>query len=199
MKIKDIIQKEIEAISNIPIDISLEDAVERIYEAVHLAKGKVVISGMGKAGHIGYNIAMTLSSTGTPAVFLHPSESQHGDLGMIQEKDILIVLSNSGKTREIIELLDLVKGLYPAIKTIAITGNVKSEVAEKSNTVINTGHQKEICPLELTPTASTTAMTVIGDILVILLMERIGFTKEDYAKRHHSGYLGKKARGETNE
>lgn len=196
MKIKEIIEKEIEALRNIPIDISLEDAVERIFYAVHQKKGKVIISGMGKAGHIGYNIAMTMSSTGTPAVFLHPSEAQHGDLGILQKNDILIVLSNSGKTREIIELLDLAKGLNPEIKSIAITGDKESEVARKSDTIISTGHQREICPLELTPTASTTAMTVIGDILVILLMEEIKFSKGDYALRHHSGYLGKKARGE---
>ena len=196
-RIKEIIAKEIEAISSIPLDNSIELAVDEIYEAVHENRGKVIISGMGKAGHIGYNIAMTLSSTGTPSVFLHPSEAQHGDLGILQDEDILIVISNSGKTREIIELIDLAKGLNFSITTISITGNNESEVAKKSDVRISIGEQEEICPLGLTPTASTTAMTVIGDILVILLMEKINFTKEEYASRHHGGYLHLKATGQV--
>jgi arabinose-5-phosphate isomerase len=200
MEIKEIIKKEMEAISRIPLDKdNIQEILNNIYEFIHEEqneiRGKVVISGMGKAGHIGYNIAMTLSSTGTPAVFLHPSEAQHGDLGIIQNRDVLIVISNSGKTREIIELIDLAMNLELDIMTVSITGNKESEVAKKTDFTINIGEQKEICPLGLTPTASTTAMTVIGDILVIKLMEMIGFTKEEYAKRHHGGYLNLKARG----
>ena len=112
-KIQSLINKEIEAIQNIPIDGVIEGAIDLIYEQVHQKKGKVVVSGMGKAGQIGLNIATTLSSTGTPAIFLHPSESQHGDLGMVQENDVMLLISNSGKTREIIELEYLVKNLLP--------------------------------------------------------------------------------------
>jgi len=193
-KIKDLIDKEVEAILNIPIDGVIEKALDLIHEQVHIKRGKVVVSGMGKAGQIGVNIATTLSSTGTPAIFLHPSESQHGDLGMVQENDIMFLISNSGKTREIVELEFLVKNLHPDIKIIGLTGHPDGALSEFSDVVLNTGNPKEICPLGLTPTTSTTTMTVVGDVLVTLLMERIGFTKEEYAKRHHSGYLGDKAR-----
>ncbi|MCH2214133.1 MAG: SIS domain-containing protein [Flavobacteriales bacterium] len=193
-KISSLISREIEAIRNIPIEGAVEQAVDLIYEQVHNKGGKVVISGMGKAGQIGVNIATTLSSTGTPAYFLHPSEAQHGDLGIIQKNDIVLAISNSGKTRELIELNYLVHRLYPDIKFIVLTGQNKSELAKNANVVLWTGGPEEICPLGLTPTTSTTVMTVAGDILVVLLMEKIGFTKEEYAKRHHSGYLGQKAK-----
>ena len=196
-RIKDIIQKEIEAIQNIPLDGNIEKAVDLIFDKVHNKGGKVVISGMGKAGQIGVNIGTTLSSTGTPAIFLHPSESQHGDLGIIQPNDVLFLISNSGKTREILELEFLARKLYPEIKIISLTGKETSELSEKCDININTGGPVEVCPLGLTPTTSTTCMTVVGDSLVILLMEKIGFTKEEYAKRHHSGYLGQKARKEV--
>lgn len=195
-KVKNLISKEIEAIQNIPIDGVIQNAIDLIEESVHQKNGKVVVSGMGKAGQIGVNIATTLSSTGSPAIFLHPSEAQHGDLGMVQENDIMILISNSGKTRELIELEFLVKKLYQNIKIIAITGNKEGELAKLSDVVLSTGNPAEICPLGLTPTTSTTAMTVVGDILVVLLMEKIGFTKKEYAKRHHSGYLGTRARNE---
>ena len=193
-KVQSLIQQEIEAIQNIPIDGVIEDAIDIIYEQVHLKKGKVVISGMGKAGHVGFNIATKLSSTGTPAVFIHPSESQHGDLGLVQENDVLILISNSGKTREIIELEHLVKRLYPNIRLIALTGNLEGELSNLCDVVLHTGNPKETGPFGLTPTVSTTVMSVVGNILVVLLMEKIGFTKDEYAKRHHSGYLGQKAR-----
>lgn len=193
-EIFDIIQQEINAIKNIPLDGSFDKAIALIHEQVHVKKGKVVISGMGKAGQIGHNISTTLASTGTPAVFLHPSESQHGDLGIVQENDILILISNSGKTREIIELEILVKRLYPNIKIIGLTGNLEGDLAQFSDVTLYTGGPKEVCPLGLTPTTSTTTMTVVGDILVVQLMKKINFTKEEYAKRHHSGYLGQKAR-----
>jgi len=193
-KIDDLILKEIEAISRIPLrDDSIEYAIRLIYKAVHVNGGKVIISGMGKAGQIGNNIATTLSSTGTPSVFIHPAEAQHGDLGLIQKNDIVILISNSGKTREVIEFRELVRNLYPEMKVILLVG--KDEKIIDSNCIIQTGYPKEICPLELSPTTSTTVMTVIGDIIVVLLMEKIKFTKEDYAKRHHGGYLGKKSKG----
>ena len=195
-KISALIEKEIEAIRNIPIEGSVEKAVELIYEQVHQKDGKVIVSGMGKAGQIGVNIATTLSSTGTPAFFLHPAEAQHGDLGIIQKNDIVIAISNSGKTRELVELDFLAHRLHPDIKFIVLTGKKDSELAEKADVVLWTGGPEEICPLGLTPTTSTTVMTVAGDILVVLLMEKIGFTKQEYAKRHHSGYLGQKAKEE---
>lgn len=195
-KIKDLIAKEIEAIQNIPVDGSIYQAVELIYEQVHLRNGKVVVSGMGKAGQIGDNIATTLSSTGTCAVFIHPAEAQHGDLGVLQKNDVLLAISNSGKTREVVELEFLARRLYFEMKMIVLTGSADSELADKADVVLYTGGPKEICPLGLTPTTSTTVMTVAGDLLVVLLMEKIGFTKAAYAMRHHSGYLGQKAKEE---
>ncbi len=192
--IQNILNKEIEAIQNIPVDGSFSTSLDLIHEAVHKNKGKLVISGMGKAGQIGHNIATTFASTGTPSIFLHPSESQHGDLGILQDNDILLLISNSGKTREIIELIYLAKQLYPEVKIIALTGNLDSELVEKADVSLFTGGPDEVGPLGLTPTTSTTCMTVIGDILVSGMIEKIGFTKQDYAKRHHSGYLGQKAR-----
>ena len=149
---------------------------------------------MGKAGQIGINIAQTLCSTGTPAVYLHPSEAQHGDLGILCKHDVLILLSNSGKTREISELIMLSRILQPKVKVISITGKIDSPLAIQSDVVLHTGDSEEICPLGLTPTISTTLMTVIGDIIVVELMKKIGFTKSEYSKRHHSGYLGQKSK-----
>jgi len=149
---------------------------------------------MVKADKIAHNIATTFSSTGTPSIFLHPSEAQHGDLGILQENDVLLAISNSGKTREIIELIDLKNNLYPQIPVIVITGNENSPLALKADCFILTGAPEEVCALGLTPTTSTTMMTVIGDALVVLLMEKIDFNVRDYAKRHHGGYLGMKSR-----
>lgn len=195
-RIKELIAKEIEAIQNIPVDGAIAHAVDLIYKQVHEKNGKVVVSGMGKAGQIGVNIAMTLCSTGTAAVFIHPAEAQHGDLGLIQKNDVIFALSNSGKTREVIELEYLAKRLYPDIKLIVLTGNPDSDLAQRADIALYTGGPAEICPLGLTPTTSTTVMSIAGDILVVLLMEKIGFTKAEYAKRHHSGYLGEKAKQE---
>lgn len=193
-EIKELIEQEIQAIRNIPIDREISEAVRLIHHYVHEKGGKVVVSGMGKAGQIGFNIATTLSSTGTPAVFLHPSEAQHGDLGLVQKNDVFILISNSGRTREILELVRLSKNLYPDIHIITITGHPENELGKLADVSLNTGHPKEICPLDLTPTTSTTVMTVLGDILVVQMMKKINFSKEDYAKRHHSGYLGHKSR-----
>ena len=192
--IKKYIEEEVKAIKNIPVDGKIEEVVNIIYQKVHLDYGKVIISGMGKAGQIGMNIATTLSSTGTPAAFIHPSEAQHGDLGLIQKNDVLILISNSGKTREIIEFQELANKLYNNLNVIALTGDLNSPLAKISDECLFTGNPKEICPLGLTPTTSTTVMTVVGDILVVSMMKKINFSKKDYAKRHHSGYLGDKAK-----
>ena len=192
--IRTLIEKEIEALRNIPIDGIIDEAVTLIIDRVHNGGGKVVVSGMGKAGQVGHNISTTLCSTGTQAVFLHPSEAQHGDLGLVQANDVLLLVSNSGKTREIIELAMLTRRMYPEIPIICLTGKAGSEIEALANVSLTTGDPQEICPLGLTPTTSTTCMMVVGDILVVLLMKKIDFTKEAYAMRHHSGYLGKKAR-----
>lgn len=192
--IKKYIEEEVKAIKNIPVDGKIEEVVNIIYQKVHIDYGKVIISGMGKAGQIGMNIATTLSSTGTPAAFIHPSEAQHGDLGLIQKNDVLILISNSGKTREIIEFQELANQLYNNLTVIALTGDLNSPLAKVSDECLFTGNPKEICPLGLTPTTSTTVMTVVGDILVVSMMKKINFSKKDYAKRHHSGYLGEKAK-----
>jgi len=194
--IKDILRKEIDAISNIPLDNNYADAIQLIFEKVHHSKGKLVTSGMGKAGQIALNISTTFSSTGTPSVYLHPSEAQHGDLGILQRNDILLLLSNSGKTREILELIQLTQNLYPNIPIISITGKKESELCKQSDICLHIGDAEEICPLGLTPTISTTLMTVMGDILVVETIKKIGFTKKEYSKRHHSGYLGKKSKEE---
>ncbi|HEX2919547.1 MAG TPA: SIS domain-containing protein [Bacteroidales bacterium] len=193
-KIRKIFAIEAEAIKNIPVSENYEKAVEIIYKQVHGKNGKLVTSGMGKAGQIAHNIATTFSSTGTPAIFLHPSEAQHGDLGILQSNDVILAISNSGKTREIIELIDLKNNLYPDIPVIVITSNENSPLAEKADCFLLTGAPPEVCALGLTPTTSTTVMTVIGDALVVMLMEKIGFSARDYAHRHHGGYLGTKSR-----
>lgn len=198
-KIKEILNKEAAAIRNIPVNEDYARVVELIYERVHQKGGKVIASGMGKAGHVADQLATTLSSTGTPSLFLHPSEAQHGDLGVIRKNDLLLVLSNSGRTREIIELVELTHALYPGIPVVILTGNPDGPLAQKSHLVLYTGSPKEVCPLGLTPTTSATTMAVIGDVLVVLLMERIAFTAQDYARRHHGGYLGHKSRNHQDE
>lgn len=197
-QIKELLEKEIQAIRNIPISEIYDKATDLIVDQVCLKKGKLVTSGMGKAGQIAQNIATTFSSTGTPAIFLHPSEAQHGDLGILQEDDIMLLISNSGKTREIIELITLARNLYYNIKFIVITSNPDSVLAEHADVALLTGKPDEVCALGLTPTTSTTIMTVIGDILVVDTMKKIAFTAKDYAKRHHGGYLGDKSRSISN-
>jgi len=193
-RVKQVLQQEAEAIRNIPVTEAFESATQLIYRQVHQKGGKLVSVGMGKAGEIANNISTTFSSTGTPAVFLHPSDAQHGDLGVIQPNDVLLLVSNSGKTREILELIELAKRLYSALPMIAITSNEASELAQLADVCLLTGDPDEVCPLGLSPTTSTTVMTVIGDAMIVLQMEKIGFTNEDYAKRHHGGYLGSKSR-----
>ena len=196
-EIKDLFLHEAQAIMNIPVTGAYDNALDAIYRSVHQNGGKVVVSGMGKAGQIAIGIATTFSSTGTPAVWLHPADAQHGDLGIICKNDILLVISNSGKTREIIELVALTKALWSQIPIIVITGNPDGELAKFADVCIHTGRPAEVCTLGLSPTTSTTVMSAIGDALVVQMMKRIGFSRTDYAMRHHGGYLGQKSRGET--
>jgi arabinose-5-phosphate isomerase len=193
-RVRDLLRREADAVLNIPVNGDFEAAVDLIHSRVHRMGGKLVTSGMGKAGEIAQNISTTFSSTGTPAVFLHPAEAQHGDLGIIQPNDVLLLISNSGKTREILELVGLAKNLYEDLPLVVITAHPESGLAQSSDVALMTGNPAEVCPLGLSPTTSTTVMTVIGDALIVLMMEKIGFTSEDYARRHHGGYLGSKSR-----
>ena len=197
-EIRQLLEKEANAMLNLPITDDYEKAINLIYEQIHQKKGKLVTSGMGKAGQVAMNIATTFSSTGTPAVFLHPSEAQHGDLGILQQNDLMLLISNSGKTREILELIDLARRLCSNIKFIVITGNNESLLAKEADACLYTGNPAEVCILGLTPTTSTTMMMVIGDILVVGVMKKIAYSHTEYAKRHHGGYLGEKSRLEIN-
>lgn len=196
-EITDLINHEADAISRIPVNENFTKALDIIFEQVHRRKGKIIISGMGKAGQIAINIATTFCSGGTPAVFLHPSDAQHGDLGVICPNDVLFLISNSGKTREIIELISLTENLHKGLPLIVISGNPESKLAKAADAFLSTGGPEEICPLKLTPTTSTTIMTVIGDILVTMMMKKIKFSPAEYAKRHHGGYLGDKSRKDS--
>ena len=197
-RVKAVLQHEAEAILNIPATDNFDKAIQLIHQQVHEKGGKLVVSGMGKAGEIAQNISTTFSSTGTPAVFLHPSDAQHGDLGVIQPDDALLLISNSGKTREILELVELANRLHENLPLVVITAKAESGLAQTADICLLTGDPREVCPLGLSPTTSTTVMTVIGDSLIVLMMEKIGFTNEEYAKRHHGGYLGSKSRLQAN-
>ena len=192
--ISEILTREIQALQAIPETNDYEAAIQLILERVHRQGGRLITSGMGKAGQIAHNIATTFCSTGTPAYFLHPSEAQHGDLGMVCEGDLMLLISNSGKTREVLELIELTRRMYPEFPFILITGNVQSPLAELVDVCLSTGNPAEVCPLGMTPTTSTTVMTVLGDLLVVSVMQRIGFSLEQYSLRHHGGYLGDKSR-----
>jgi arabinose-5-phosphate isomerase len=151
---------------------------------------RLVVTGMGKSGHIGNKIAATLASTGTPALFLHPAEGIHGDLGMVTKGDIVIALSNSGETEELSRMLPSLKRI--GIRIIALTGNTESTLARNSDVVIDVGVKEEACPLGLAPTASTTATLAMGDALAVVLLDRRGFKEEDFACYHPGGALGKR-------
>jgi arabinose-5-phosphate isomerase len=153
-------------------------------------EGRVVVSGMGKSGHIAGKLAATLASTGTPAFFVHPAEASHGDLGMITHKDVVIALSNSGETVELITLLPLLK--RADIELIMMTGKPDSTLAKAANVVLDVGVNEEACPLNLAPTASTSAALAMGDALAVALLESRGFTQEDFALSHPGGSLGRK-------
>lgn len=153
-------------------------------------KGRIVVIGMGKSGHIAGKIAATLASTGTPAFFVHPGEASHGDLGMITKQDVVLALSNSGETEEIIKILPIIKRLD--VPLIAMTGNPTSTLACFATTHINVSVEQEACPLGLAPTSSTTAALVMGDALAVSLLEARGFTRDDFALSHPGGTLGKR-------
>lgn len=159
-------------------------------EIIMQCKGRVVVVGMGKSGHIGSKIAATLASTGTPAFFVHPAEAQHGDMGMITPQDVAITLSNSGETDEVTILLPLIKRM--GVPLIAMTGRPQSTMGKAANVVLDTSVEKEACPLNLAPTASTTATLAMGDALAIAVLDARGFTAEDFALSHPAGALGRR-------
>ncbi len=168
----------------------LDDSFTRACEILINTQGRVVVTGMGKSGHIGTKIAATLASTGTPAFFVHPGEASHGDLGMITSQDSVIALSNSGTTSEVVTLLPLLKRM--AVPLITMTGNPDSVLARAAEVNLDTRVAKEACPMDLAPTSSTTVSLVAGDALAIALLEARGFTQEDFAFSHPAGALGRK-------
>jgi arabinose-5-phosphate isomerase len=179
---------EIKALQGLAIHI--DSAFEKACERVLACTGRVVVTGMGKSGHIGNKLAATLASTGTPAFFVHPGEASHGDMGMITEQDVVIALSNSGEVAEIVTLIPLIKRLGAGL--IAMTGNPESTLGRSADAHIFCGVEQEACPLNLAPTSSTTAALVMGDALAIALLEARGFTADDFAFSHPGGSLGRK-------
>ncbi len=165
---------------------SFVDAVRKILEV----RGRVVVMGMGKSGHVGRKIAATLASTGTPAMFVHPAEASHGDLGMIKAVDLVLAISNSGEVEELTVILPVVK--RQGVPLIAITGRADSTLARHADIVLDAGVAKEACPLNLAPTASTTAQMAMGDALAVALLDARGFGSEDFARSHPGGALGRK-------
>jgi arabinose-5-phosphate isomerase len=181
------IRMEAEAVAD--LEARIDDAFHQACEILLAVSGRVIVTGMGKSGHIARKIAATLASTGTPAHFVHPGEASHGDMGMITAADAVIALSNSGNVSEIISLLPLLKRMGTPL--ISMTGNANSALAQASNAHLNTGVKTEACPLDLAPTSSTTTALVMGDAIAIALLEARGFTAEDFAFSHPGGTLGK--------
>jgi arabinose-5-phosphate isomerase len=168
------------------IDKSFFDACKYLLDC----KGRIVVTGMGKSGHIGGKIAATLASTGSPAFFVHPGEASHGDLGMITDQDVVLAISNSGETEELLIILPIIRRL--GIPLISMTGNPQSRLAEQANANLDISVEKEACPLNLAPTSSTTVTLAMGDALAVSLLDIRGFTKEDFARSHPGGKLGKR-------
>lgn len=168
------------------LDRGFSDAVALILAC----RGRVVVSGMGKSGHVGGKIAATLASTGTPAFFMHPGEASHGDLGMIAPDDVVLALSNSGESGEIVSIVPLLK--RRGAKLVAMTGNPASTLAREADAHLHTGVDKEACPLNLAPTASTTAALAMGDALAVALLDARGFSADDFARTHPGGSLGRR-------
>lgn len=168
----------------------LDENFTRAVELLLHARGKVIVTGMGKSGLIGRKIAATLASTGTPAFFLHPAEGIHGDIGMVNKGDVVIALSNSGETLEVVRLLPLFKRL--GLSLIALTGNRDSTLARHADAALDVGVREEACPMGLAPTASTTAALAMGDALAVVLFEEKGFSEQDFAMLHPGGMLGRK-------
>lgn len=185
---KEVIKIELQAVDELlnKIDKSFEDACKIFYEC----KGKVIVTGIGKSGIIGQKIAATLASTGTPAFFMHPAEGLHGDLGVISKKDVVLAISNSGASEEVVKLLPIFKRL--GVKIVVMTGKKRSVLAKAGDVVLDISVKKEACPFNLAPTASTTVTLVLGDAIAVALIKMRGFKEEDFALRHPGGSLGKR-------
>ena len=181
---------EIEAAAIASLVPRLDGSFDRACQLCLECRGRVVVTGMGKSGHIAGKVASTLASTGTPAFFVHPGEASHGDLGMITRADLLIAITNSGETHELVTILPLLKRL--GIPLITLTGNLRSTLAEAATVALDIGVREEACPLNLAPTASTTAALAMGDALAVALLESRGFTREDFALAHPGGSLGRR-------
>ncbi len=189
---REILNAEAAAISAIPVGAEFERAVNTLREC----RGKVLATGMGKAGHIARKFAATLCSTGTPAAYIHPGEAGHGDLGLIGGDDCMVAFSTSGKTREVLEMLEL--GRHLGLNAvIGITSHPDSALRDASDIVLDMGIVTEPCPIGMTPSSSIAVMLAIGDALALVLMEINGFTRHDFGLRHHGGYLGRRARADN--
>lgn len=180
---------DIEAKSILRLKDNIGDNFDKAIEILYNCKGRVIVTGMGKSGLIGKKIAATLSSTGTPSYFLHPAESTHGDSGIITKQDVVIAISNSGETQELLNLLPIIKRF--GVLMIGMTGKMGSTLAQASDVVLDISVEREACPLNKAPTASTTATLAMGDALAVCLLEKRGFTEEDFLIFHPSGALGK--------
>ena len=185
---KNVVALEADAVAKLAdrIDAGFVKACETLLACT----GRVVVVGMGKSGHIGGKIAATLASTGTPAFFVHPGEASHGDLGMITPDDVVMAISNSGTTAEILTILPIIKRM--GVKLISMTGNVDSELGQQSDVALDISVEKEACPLNLAPTASTTVTLAMGDALAVALLKSRDFTEEDFARSHPGGQLGRR-------
>ncbi len=181
---------DIEAAAVLGLKSRTGDAFAQAVEAMLAVRGRVVVMGMGKSGHIGRKIAATLASTGTPAMFVHPAEASHGDLGMIKPIDLVLAISNGGESEEITVILPVLRRL--GSRVVAMTGNPHSTLASHADIVLDSGVEKEACPLQLAPTASTTAQLALGDALAVALLDARGFKTEDFARSHPGGALGRK-------
>ena len=181
---------EIEAAAVLGLAARVGPEFANAVQAMLLCKGRVVVMGMGKSGHIGRKIAATLASTGTPAMFVHPGEASHGDLGMITAADVVLAISNSGESEELTAILPTLRRLQVVL--VALTGGVQSALARHADLVLDTSVAQEACPLNLAPTASTTAQLAMGDALAVALLQARGFKPEDFARSHPGGSLGRK-------
>lgn len=181
---------EIEAAAVLGLKTRTDSGFARAVEMMLEVRGRVVVMGMGKSGHIGRKIAATLASTGTAAMFVHPAEASHGDLGMIKPVDLLLAISNGGESEEITVILPVLKRL--GVPMVAMTGNAQSTLGRHADVVLDSGVEKEACPLNLAPTASTTAQLALGDALAVALLDARGFRTEDFARSHPGGALGRK-------
>src|SRR6478735_2769792 len=181
---------DIEAAAVLGLKTRTNEGFPRAVERILGVRGRVVVMGMGKSGHIGRKIAATLASTGTPAMFVHPAEASHGDLGMIKPIDLVLAISNGGESEEITVILPVLKRL--GVPMLAMTGNAASTLAKHADVVLDSGVEKEACPLNLAPTASTTAQLALGDALAVALLDARGFKPEDFARSHPGGALGRK-------